>query len=63
MRANIDVEHTAVVAGTPARICASERTKSEVGVGEDADCVAGEDGVDSAEGETKGRRAHERTSA
>ena len=35
MRANIDVEHTAVVAVTPARICASERTKSEVGVGVD----------------------------
>ena len=27
------------------------------------DCVAGEDGVDSAEGETKGGRANERTSA
>ena len=65
MRANIDVEHTAVVAVTPARICASERTKSEVGVGVDTktQIVAGEDGGDSAEGETKGGRANERTSA
>ena len=66
MRANIDVEHTAVVAVTPARICASERTKSEVGVGVDTKtrlCRWRRRRRRPAEGETKGGRANERTSA